>query len=206
MNKFSTIQALTVVVLLGFGFKANAIPTLLFDGDMSFDASSSQLSVSTILTGSVDIVPAPTLLGSNLSFSATLDSVSSDAFFTNGFLSGVAGDDLTVIGGGPELLLSGEFLDLVMSGVNDSVIPGQNSGALDGVITATGGSLGGLFGTGDLIALQFNLNTVFSPGMFRQDFRGEIDGRIEGVPEPQILTLLGLGITLIGFARLRIKQ
>lgn len=193
---------------------AQAIPTLHFDGvasaanpgnGINFDGISKLLSVSALLTNTVDINPAPNLTGSNMSFSATLDSVdTSSPFFTVGNFIGVAGNDITIVDGDNNTLLTGEFTDLSMRGVNNF-----NRGVVSGTLQANGGSLMNLFGTGNLIALEFNLDTVFSANMYDNTFSGEIDGRIEGqsvsVPEPFLPGLFGLGLAMMTLAR-RQKQ
>lgn len=182
---------------------AHAIPTLFFDGDMSYSASTGGFSVTSVLTATEDISPAPELIGSELTFSAVLGSVIADTRVTTGLFDGVIGNDIQVTDGDLNDLLVGEFLDLEMMGRN-----GRDSGMVSGTVNATGGSLAEMFGAGNLIALQFNLSTVFSADMYDTDFVGHIDGRIEGesvpVPEPNILALFGFGLLLVGFARPRL--
>lgn len=201
MNKF---QILAGVILFGFVIKAHAIPSLSFFGDVDYDASTGIMSVHTSLINSEDIMPTPVLGGSSLDFFTRLDTVdATNPLFTAGLFTGVPGDDITVIGGDSTLLLTGEFSDLMLRGFNDSVLSGSNSGQLSGVINATGGILAAMYGEGSLLALEFNLSTVFSPNMYRDSFSGFIDGSIDGVtvPEPMTLTLLGLGLALIGANR-----
>jgi hypothetical protein len=194
-------------IIKGFGFiialvttSAQAIPTLYFDGDISFDAASGELSVASVLTATSDIAPAPTLLGSSLDFSALFNSVNtSNVYYTIGSFGSTAATDLIVIDGDANNLLTGNFSYLEMKGGN-----GFSSGLVSGLLNATGGSLANEFGLGNLIALEFNLSTTFSGTMFEQDFSGKIDGRIEGeasVPEPTMPALLAIGLLLIGFTK-----
>jgi hypothetical protein len=180
---------------------AYAIPTLFFDGTVTFDAISGELLVTSELVGTTDIVPSPNLTNSNLTFSANLESVdSSSPYYTIGLFSGVAGDDLTVSDGDMNTLLAGEFLSLQMKGGNSF-----SSGLVTGIIDATGGDLQTEFGTGNLIALELNLTTSFGADMFGSNFSGDIDGRIEGhasVPEPAMVMLLGFGLALLGMIKL----
>jgi len=192
LNVFAFLLAWGVV-------SAHAIPVLTYDGTLSYDAATGGLSVSSVLTGTQNIMPAPQLLGSSMSFNAVLSSVdTSNSFFTIGNFAGVAGtDDLSVSDGSPNLLLTADFVSLDMRGVN-----GWDQGTMSGLISATGGSLASMFGQGNLIALNFNLTTVFDPAMFNSGFTGSIDGRIVGtVPEPGPMALLGLGLVLVGAVR-----
>ena len=188
---------------------AQAIPILFFDGKstqanpghgISFDYNTQELSVSALLTNTFDVTPAPNLTGSRLDFTVKLDNVdSSNSLFTVGNFIGVAGNDITIIDGDSNVLLTGEFSSFDIRGVN-----GLHFGAVNGTLSANGGSLLGEFGSGNLFALSFNLDTVFSPTMFDSSFGGEIDGRLEGgsaglvtVPEPSIVSLLGLGLVML---------
>lgn len=178
-----------------------AIPALFFDGEISFDASTGELSVNSVLTATTDITPAPNLIGSSLSFMALLDNVDdSHPIFTVGSFMGVRDDDLEVTDGDLNTLLTGDFNSLEMKGAN-----GRDFGLVSGEIDATGGSLQNLFGTSNLIALEFNLSTLFGSTMFDSSFTGRIDGRIVGqeqpVTEPAVLTLLGFSLVLMGVVR-----
>ncbi len=194
-------------IIKGFGLalamvasSAHAIPTLFFDGDISFDATSGLLSVNSVLTATADIAPAPTLMGSSLDFSALFTGVdASSPFFTVGLFGTTAGTDLTVMDGALNTLLTGNFSSLSMKGGN-----GFSSGLVSGLFSSNGGGLQTEFGLGNLIALEFNLTTNFSATMFDSNFTGGIDGRIEGkeavdVPEPAMPALLALGMLLVGF-------
>jgi hypothetical protein len=193
---------------------AQAIPTLYFDGDISY--LSGELAVSASLTETTDILPTPTLDGSTLIFTAFLDSVetltASGCFFfcatsTKGNFVGDASssvDDLEIYDGdGTTLLLSAKFSSLSLEGAN-----GGTTGEVIGLLSATGGSLENIFDGSDLFALQLNLSTTFSSTMYdmydgQEGFTGMVDGNIEGhsVAEPSPLALLGLGILIAGFAR-----
>lgn len=190
------IFSLTMVVS-----SAQAIPTLFFDGDITFNVSTGELLVTSTLTDTADINPTPELLNSRLTFSASFVT-STSSTFTVGLFNGVDGNDFSVIGGDSTSLLIGEFSSLEMLGRN-----GSDSGRVTGVVNAKDGSLADMFGAGNLFALELNLSTVFSADMFNTDFNGKIDGRIEGVavPEPGILAMLGLGLALMGFINIRTK-
>jgi len=180
---------------------AQALPTLYFDGDISYSSSSGELSVVSVLTATQEIFPSPELVGSSLDFSASLSSVDvSSSIRTIGQFSGGPGDDISVIDGDSNNLLFGEFTSLTMMGRN-----GKDSGRITGTMNATDGSLQSYFGQGQLIALVFNMNTVFSADMFNNSFTGNIDGRIEGearpVPAPGVLALLGFGLIFMGIIR-----
>jgi hypothetical protein len=191
-------------IIKGFGLalalittSAHAIPTLFFDGDISYDQTTGLLSVSSVLTSTFDIAPSPTILGSSLDFTTLLSAVdSSNSNYTVGLFGTTAGTDLSVVDGDSNSLLTGNFSELTMKGGN-----GLDFGLVTGTLDADGGTLQDMFDIGNLIALEFNLSTSFSTTMFDYSFDGLIDGRIEGasVPEPTMPALLALGILLIGF-------
>ncbi len=187
------------LVLAMFASSAQAIPTLFFDGSINYNASAGLLSVTSVLTNTTGITPAPALLGSSLDFSASYNSTdTSNAYYTVGIFGTTAGTDLTVIDGALNTLLTGNFSELTMKGGNQF-----SSGLVSGILNADGGSLQNEFGIGNLIALEFNLSTTFGSEMCASNFTGVIDGRIEGasvnVPEPTMSALLALGLLFIGF-------
>jgi hypothetical protein len=174
---------------------AQAVPTLFFNGTIGYEASSSRLTVASDLTGTADIFPSPALQGT-LNFEAELLST----FFGSGYNIGSFGtiasqNDITVFDANSNLLLSGNFSSLSMSGSDNA-----DNGSIFGELTSTGGSLAADFGIGNILALQFNLaGTVFNSSMYNTDFTGLIDGNIQGVPEPSLLALLSMGILMTGF-------
>ena len=206
MNKFTKIIGLVLTLAAS---TAHAIPTLLFDGTIGYTTDTQELSVSAVLTETFDITPAPELSGSSMVFSAILDNVESIAggcFFcatsTKGhFISNsiLLGDDLVILDGLGNELLTANFISLSLEGAN-----GSDNGVVTGVLAATNGSLMGLFDNSDFFAFQLNLDTLFSNTMYQDDFSGRVDGNIKGsvaVPEPSLLALLGLGILIVGFTR-----
>jgi len=179
---------------------AQAVPTLYFDGNVSYDSNTKHISVSSILTDTFDIVPQPDLTGL-LNFEAEYVSEFTGFGFVTGTFGTVAGqNDISVSDANMNSLLTGNFNSLLMSGS-----AGDFSSTINGELVSNGGTLEELFGVGNVIALQFNLDVALNDHTFDQDFNAHIDGRVEGtavtVPEPNILALLGLSLLITGFAR-----
>ena len=209
MKSITTIIGLALILATS---AAQAIPTLFFDGDINYDSASTELSVSSVLTKTTDITPAPTLPGATMVFSAffvDFDSITASCLFcgdsTKGNFVGSADpltDDLTIFDAdGITKLLTAKFDSLSLEGANGG--NGGNTGEIIGLLSATGGSLMSTFAGSDLFAFQLNLGTAFSDIMYKSDFAGRVDGNIKAhsVPEPTSLALLGLGILITGFAR-----
>lgn len=206
MNKFmkNFVRSLIAASLLVATY-ANALPTLFFDGDVNYNATTGELSVTTVLTATEDIALLPELSGSSLTFSALFMGAESYPVITGGDFGSAT---LSVIDGNAVNLLSAELSDLTMLGRN-----GRTSGRFKGITTATNGSLVSMFGAGKLSALGFNLIPGFSANMFEDDFTSRIDGRIVGeaitvtaVPEPGTLALLGIGLAMLGVSKRKSKQ
>lgn len=203
MKTFTKVIGLLIALAAS---SAHAIPTLFFDGTINYQTNNAVLLVSASLTQTVDITPAPTLLGSSMVFSALFDNVenlSGACFFcaasTKGNFVSNGQDDLTIIDGdGVTVLLTAKFNSLSLEGSN-----GGDRGEIVGLLDATGGSLMSIFNSSNLFALQLGLNTTFSSTMYDSEFFGIIDGNIESrsVSEPPLLALLGIGMLIVGFAR-----
>jgi len=190
-SKFTKIISLVIALAAP---SAQALPTLDFNGNISFDATTKQLSVMSTLIATHDILPEPSLVGT-LNFDALLN----DTFFGFGVNVGTFGtiagqDDITVLDANNNILLTGNFTSLIMSGTDNA-----DSGSITGEMVSTGGSLAAQFGAGNVLALAFNL-PAFNETMFDSNFAGNINGEIKGVPEPSLLALLSIGILAIGYA------
>ena len=192
-------------IIKGFGLAlammastAHAIPTLFFDGTINYDSTTGRLAVSSTLIDTFDIDPAPGLTGSLNFETQFIDDFAGFGLVIGSFGTVEGQNDIQVLDASSAELLTGNFSSLTMSG-ND----GSDNGTITGMLDSTGGLLESLFGIGNLIALEFNLSTMFDAAMFKTSFSGHIDGRIQGesiaVPEPTALALLSLGVLFVGF-------
>ncbi len=200
MKKLIKTLGLSLALVANSAF---AIPTLYFDGYLDFSYpeelsvtngtpaySGGILNITGTLLGSDDLTAAS---GANFSLTAAFDS---EVFLGSGATAGLFSGDSLTISDGSDTLLTADFSELYMIGGN-----GNNYGTLRGMFSSTGGSLSDFFSSGELIALQFDLSTVFERGMFDYGFSGRINGKVTGtqpVPEPSVLALLGIGLLLIG--------
>lgn len=196
-----SVNGLLVAVSL-VATSANALPTLFFDGEVNYSASTGELLVTSVLTATEDLGSLPTLSGSSLSFSAFFAGAETSSVVSGGAFNSAT---ISVIDGNSNNLLAGDLTDLFMIGRS-----GRNSGRISGSANATSGLFADMFGAGVLRALEFNLLPGFSADMFDADFTSRIDGSIEGeavsVPEPGMLALLGMGLALVSLPRRRSKQ
>lgn len=202
MKAFTTTIGLILALTTSI---SQAVPTLLFNGQINYTAGTTTLGTNTLsvtseLISTQDIFPAPNLNGSLNFDAALLSSYFGFGINVGSFGTIVGQDDITIKdAGGVNTLLTGNFTSLVMSGNDNDV-----SGSITGELVSTGGSLATEFGTGNVLALQFNLNTTFNSSMFDSDFSGLINGDIRGqataVPEPSLIALLSVGILFIGYA------
>ena len=92
-----------------------------------------------------------------------------------------------------------------LSNMQVSGIDAGNTGVLTGYLHPTGGLAYTFFSDpSDVIALDFNLSTNFSPAMYGTSFTGQISGQVESapapVPLPAALPLLLSGLGLFGAA------
>ncbi len=191
ISRFSRMIA--GVVLLGLASAVHAIPTLTFGGNLSYSASAGLLTLNGQLLSSQSLFPAIDFASSTIALSTTFSSSSS----TNGVTSGsfVAGTlSISDSSGG---LLSGAFSLAQLAGLN-----GSNQGALSLFFTPSGGSLSSYFSNpSDLFALTLNLSTPFGANMYSSDFNGIGNGNITSraaVPEPGVISLLVVGLGLLG--------
>lgn len=208
-------QLLAGIGGLIFATGASAVPTLNFDGTLDYVASSGALTLTAELSGYQDISVTPTLGGSLMSLSATLDSSSSTPLgfgfeeVTGNFIGGTATPDLSIVDGSTVNLLEADIISLSLVGLSGPGLPGT-SGTLEGFLTPLSGLLLNDFtNPSSLIALVVNLDISFSAGMFLQDFSGLTNSTGAGngiqtlpVPEPTIPLLFGTALVLPALRRL----
>lgn len=185
------LHIVVLSMLLSVSMQAQAIPTLFFDGDLSYSQTDGLLTIDAVLTGYQDTSSAVvTGIGSSLTFQASFLGSSFNGFTTSGNFDTAS---LAIIGGDSTDLLLGSLMNLVMSGVN-----GYDFGSLTGQIAATGGSLLSDFTSGsDFLAFELNISTVFGAKMFDADFTSQLGGRVEAiqaVPEASSLMLVFIGM------------
>ena len=196
-------SALLAVGLLVASSASFAIPTLKFGGNISYTTnilSPADLNISGVLIpGFQDLSIAPDLATSSVILSADFVSASSADGNTTGLFGTTPANDLLISDNfGLNTLLTGDVDSLMLTGRE-----GTNLGILVGTIEITGGLLAGDFGgLGSLFAINFNLDTLFAPGMFDSDFFGITNGSItQTVPEPMPLVLLSIGLIGITLTR-----
>lgn len=198
------IKHLIFAVLLAISGTAQALPTLYFDGQFHFDASTGLMTIDAVVEGGVDLSHAIQPQGSTFSLVARLGGVGSNGPFVEALFGGVDGSDLTVLNGGDAgLLLGADVNSLLMSGFQ-----GDDIGFLDGMLVAQSGLLlSDFFNDVTLFALQLELTAPFSMDMFLTSFSGMVDGQIVGkpgeiaVPEPGSLALFVIGLAGLIWAR-----
>lgn len=181
------------LVLALIAGSAQAIPTLYFNGTISFNFSTNILGVNSDLTATDDISPIPNWSGGKLTLSATyLNTTTPFPYLTvNHFGNG----NMTVTDGSANTLLQGNFSELLVNN-----IIGQDGGVLKGTFNAISGSLASEFKPGNLFSLGFNMNPSNDQNVVSGNINGHMSGQDVSVPEPGILALLVLGVVLIGFA------
>ena len=198
------IRSLFTIGLLVVSSSSIAIPTLKFGGNISYSTnalSPSDLNITGVLIpGYTDLSISPDLASSSVILSADFISSSSADGYTTGLFGTKSANDLLISDNfGLNTLLTGDIDTLLLTGRD-----GTKLGILAGTINITGGSLVGDFGgVGSLFAINFNLDTVFNPGMFTSDIYGDTNGSITGVPEPTIMALLGIGLLGVVLTRTR---
>jgi len=203
----NTMKSLLTVVLLLTSSASFAIPTLKFGGSILYSTevlSPADLNISGVLIpGYQDLSITPDLATSSVILSADFISASSAGGYTTGLFGTTPANDLLISDNfGLNTLLTGNIDSLLLTGRE-----GTNLGILAGTLEITGGLLAGDFGgAGSLFAINFNLDTVFAPGMFDSDFYGITNGSITRddtvtVPEPMPLVLLSIGLIGITLTR-----
>ena len=185
-------------LLLLTSLPAQAIPSLFYDGRISYSAASGLLTLDAALVGSNDLTDPALVTGGSLNLSAAFIASASSGSVTTDFFGTAPGMDFTVLGGDGSILLEGEFLSLALKGAN-----GLDVGVLLAEATPTGGSaLADFTAPSKLFALQLNMTSVFGASLFDSDFSAQADGRLAaiegeppaGVPEPREWALLIFGL------------
>jgi len=179
MLKFKMLfTTLLAILLLNGGYTYANSATLSFNGQINYSAPNGSLTLAGSLTGFEELSVTPDLSGSTFTLTTFLNSelytsTTSEADFVGS--SGLAVYDFQINSGNGESLLSGNVLNMNMSGVN-----GFTFGFLSGDLMGTGGLLHDDFSNGpaNLLGLGFNLSTPFSSNMFSSDFSGNVNGSL----------------------------
>lgn len=201
-------------VLLSVAIQAQAIPTLFFDGNLSYDKDFGILYINAHLDGSDGLPDNPASFGSLMTVSALYSASYTEDYYTTGiFLTALLDPDISIINdnGEGDILLKGDVSQLVLEGLNNTGL-----GYLTGQITLTGGSLLGDFSSpSNVISLTLNLTTrindsdipyMFNPDMFKANFSGQIDGKIYSTPVPEPATLILFSLCIPAIVGMRKKN
>ena len=196
MDIFRIGRMIIGIMLLGLATAANAIPTLTFGGSVTYTSSSQLLTLDGTLFSSQSIFSPIDFSSSNISLSTTLTST----FSGSGITIGTFGSGTVSITDNTGDLLTGSFNLAQMGGLN-----GGNQGALTLIFSPASGSLLQYFSNpSDLFALTLNLSTLFGANMYNFDFSGSANGnvtsRTTNVSEPGIVSLLVVGLGLLGIS------
>ena len=163
---------LTALLLLGVTGIAQATPIIFYDGSIEYTSASQEINVTASVTNVDTSLVSTDVIGSTLSFTATLDSIIDNSPFTTATFDS---NPSTVALVGSENWLTGSFDELEMSGLNDT-----NTGFLQGAIDIMSGTLLNDFASdASLFALELNLSNFISLNMFDTDFVGVLDGHID---------------------------
>ncbi len=183
---------------------AFALPTFFFEGDFDYQAGDTStpglLTFNASLTGTQDLPNASSLIGSSLTLQSWIVSDNSTAALSQATFGSTGSTDIAITGTGSSLLFLANVDTLLMSGANSA-----SFGTLTGDILPSGGTLANQFSNpSNLLAIEFNLSSPFSVGMFNRNFSGAVNGSITSnavsVPEPTTLALfviLLLGLLVI---------
>ena len=196
------LNTIAGVLLAAASSSTLAAPTFFFDGNFNYDSSTGLMTIDAVIDGSNDVI-GPDATGSTFDLVTKLYSTELSGSFVkatfdtdlNPFL------DFNVVDSG-DTLLEGNVNNFNMQGLE-----GSDFGFLSGFLDSESGVLANNFFTEtSLFALELNLTTGFALSMFDQNFSGQIDGQLVGVPgtpvqEPGTLFLLGWGAVGLVFAR-----
>jgi len=195
-------RILLLALLLPLG-RAEALPTLFFDGGISYTQTTGKVAVDGDIALTQGLSLPNILPGSQFHLVTQFGSIIPGSVIIATLDPVPGGPGVSVIDGDGTTLLLGDITSAELAGPK-----GWDLGRLIATVTPTNGTVAQSFtDPSPLFALSINLTTPFSAQMFDADFSGRVNGRIlalnavpqalNAVPEPSTALLFSAGLFLL---------